>query len=66
MSLRRWPASRISRPINGNFAGRSFDMGAVEYTDTDVDGTVEAAEALAQLNTADETRNPSPRADNGR
>ena len=38
-----------------NFGGKSFDIGAVVYTDTDVDGTVEAAEALTQLNTAAKT-----------
>ena len=35
-----------------SFGGKSFDLGAVEYKDTDADGTTTGAEMLATLNTA--------------
>ncbi len=35
-----------------SFAGKSFDLGGVDYKDTDANGTVSDTEALAQLNTA--------------
>jgi flagellin-like hook-associated protein FlgL len=38
-----------------SFGGKTFDLSSVAYTDTNANGTVDAAESLAQLNTAAKT-----------